>query len=314
MMDALREVRSRSGAPIVECKKALGAVAHSEDDGDAAVVVERALDWLREHGAGKAASKVRDREASEGLVAIRISDDSRSGSLVQVGSETDFAGRSGRFLDLVTTVAGTALRTNQGEDGIVPIEALLAAAYEDSGRVTGKTVKDLLDEAVVAIRENLVVSYAAKIRCVKHDDSIVVGYVHNRMGTSLAGTAAAIVEVGSADPAQRVVDTEALEGVGKKLAMHVVAAQPRYLRREDVPIDVVDRERDVLRKQQEQEGKSPEIAERIVQGRLRKFFESTCLLEQPHFIEEANPKVGPFLKERGIVVRRFEARTISSSS
>jgi elongation factor Ts len=310
-MEALKDVRSRSGAPIVECKKALKAVADAGGGASGTDVVALALDWLREHGAAKAASKLRDREATEGLVCVAISPDGKRGSLVQVSSETDFAGRSDRFLDLATTVADAALKQKLCRNGPVPLEGLL----ELPDGATGKTIRDLLDEAVVAIRENLGVSHAAAISCNEDggdDDSIVVGYVHNRVGSSSAGTAAAIVELGSADPAKRPVGSEVLQAVGKKLAMHVVAAKPQHLRLQDVPGEAVDRELEILRKQQEGSGKPPEIVEKVVQGRLRKFYESVCLLDQPHFIEDKNPKVGSYLSEQGIVVKRFEARSIAS--
>jgi elongation factor Ts len=309
-MEALKEVRARSGAPIVECKKALKAAADAGCDDRGADVVSQALDWLREHGAAKAATKLRNREAMEGLVCVAISSDQKGGSLIQVSSETDFAGRSDRFIDLATTVADAALKqTLCRDEGPVPLERLLE--FRDGS--TGKTIRDLLDEAVVAIRENLSVSHAAAIACDEgDDDSIVVGYVHNRVGTSSAGTAAAIVELGSADPAKKPIGLDSLQSVGKKLAMHIVAAKPQYLCSQDVPGEVLDRELEILRKQQEGSGKSPEIVEKVVQGRLRKFFETVCLLEQPHFIEDKNPKVDSYLKEQGIAVKRFEARSIVS--
>lgn len=316
-MEALRELRSRSGAPIVECKKAL--VASGNDVGSA-------LDWLREHGAAKAASKVQGRATHEGLVATALSSDGRAGAIVHVSSETDFAGRSDKFVDLVTGVAQIALQQQpqpqahpqaQAGSGALEGDALLGLA----DRTTGRTVQDLLDEAVVAIRENMGVEYAATVRCdaAEAGTSAVVGYVHNRVGAgagvggggaSTAGTAAALVLVESVGP--RAVPLERLQSVGKRLAMHVVAARPQYLRVEDVPDDVVRHERDILLKQEDGGGKSPEILERIVQGRLRKFYEGVCLLEQPHFIEEKNPKVGLFLKGQGVAVKRFEARFIGS--
>lgn len=301
-MEALKEVRSRSGAPIVDCKKALNA-----SDNDVAL----ALDWLREHGAAKASSKVQGRATNEGLVATALSADGKSGSIVHVSSETDFAGRSDKFVDLVTGVAQIALQQASKSDGALASDALLGMS--DAG--TGKTVQDLLDDAVVAIRENMGVEYAATMRC-NDDDSVMralVGYVHNRVGdgggTSTAGTAAALVLVQSIDPQ---ATAERLQSVGKKLAMHVVAARPQYMSADDVPPDVVQHERDILLKQEDGTGKSPKILERIVQGRLRKFYEGVCLLEQPHFVEDKNPKVGPYLKGQGIAVERFEARFIGS--
>jgi elongation factor Ts len=306
-MEALKEVRSRSGAPIVDCKKALNA-----SDNDVAL----ALDWLREHGAAKASSKVQGRATNEGLVATALSSDGKSGSIVHVSSETDFAGRSDKFVDLASGVAQIALQQASSAPGGGALDPQALLGMPDSA--TGKSVQDLLDDAVVAIRENMGVEYAATMRCNDNDDndsvtSAVVGYVHNRVGvgggTSTAGTAAALVLVRSIDPH---ATAERLQSVGKKLAMHVVAARPQYMSPDDVPPEVVQHERDILLKQEDGTGKSPEILERIVQGRLRKFYEGVCLLEQPHFVEDKNPKVGPYLKGQGIAVERFEARFIGS--
>lgn len=288
-MDLLKELRARSGAPIVDCKKALQNVSNND--------LNAAMDWLREHGAAKASSKVEGRETTEGLVALGISDDCRSATLVKVASETDFAGRSAKFLELVLNVADTALEAN----GTVSEESILSSSRD------GKTVKDRLDEAIVAIRENISVTNAVKVECEKAG-MIVVGYVHNRVGQSMAGTAAAVVELA---PLNDKVSVETMQSVGKKLAMHIVAARPQYLTPDSVPSDVLEREKDILMKQQEGSGKSLEILEKVVQGRLRKFYESICLVEQPHMIEDKNPKVGKHLKDQGIAVTRFEALSIS---
>jgi elongation factor Ts len=310
-MEALKEVRSRSGAPVVDCKKALNA-----SDNDVAL----ALDWLREHGAAKASSKVQGRATNEGLVATALSSDGKSGSIVHVSSETDFAGRSDKFVDLASGVAHIALQqaSSAPDGGALDSQALLGM----SDSATGKSVQDLLDDAVVAIRENMGVDYAATMRCDNSDgiERAVVGYVHNRVGggsgggdgdgsTSTAGTAAALVLVRSTDPH---VTAERLQSVGKKLAMHVVAARPQYLSPDDVPSEVVLHERDILLKQEGGSGKAPEILEKIVQGRLRKFYEGVCLIEQPHYVEDKSPKIGPYLKGQGIAVERFEARFIGS--
>jgi elongation factor Ts len=307
-MEALKEVRSRSGAPIVDCKKALNA-----SDNDVAL----ALDWLREHGAAKASSKVQGRATNEGLVATALSSDGKSGSIVHVSSETDFAGRSDKFVDLASGVAQIALQQASSAPGGGALDPQALLGMPDSA--TGKSVQDLLDDAVVAIRENMGVEYAATMQCDSSDgiERAVVGYVHNRVGgggggdggTSTAGTAAALVLVRSTDPH---VTAERLQSVGKKLAMHVVAARPQYLGSDDVPPEVVRHERDILLKQEDGSGKSPEILEKIVQGRLRKFYEGVCLLEQPHYVEDKSPKIGPYLKGQGIAVERFEARFIGS--
>jgi len=324
----LKELRSRSGAPIVDCKKALQHAAGSSegDQDDDEAVLASASDWLREHGAAKVSSKVDGRETSEGLVGLRISDDddnngrSSAAVLVKLASETDFASRSSTCVDLVLNAAQAALlstckaahRTAENLDE----ETILQAKTEGD-----KTVKDLLDEAIVSIRENLSFPDAIRIEAGGGDDGggILVGYVHNRIDNDKdAGTAAAVVEL-APDPDRRrsssssaavAVSDDELRDAGKKLAMHVVAARPLYLSPDDVPQDALEREKEILTKQQEGSGKPADIVEKIVLGRLRKYYKDACLTEQGHMIEEKNPTVGKFLKQKGIVVKQFAALTI----
>ena len=288
-LDALKEIRLRSGAPMVECKKAL---QHSNND------LTAAMDWLREHGAAKASSKVQGRATTEGLVGVATAENGRSASLVKVSSETDFASRSDKFQELVLNVANAALIADSAS---LSSESIL---NEVSASADGKSVKSLLDEAIVAIRENISVAHAFKLEDEGDNGGAVVGYVHNRVGQTQAGTAAALVHL---VPLGEPVPLETMQNVGKKLAMHVVAARPQYLNSESIPSDVLAHEKEILVKQQEGSGKPPDIVAKVVEGRLRKFYESVCLTEQDHMIEEKNPKVGTFLEENGLAVKKFEA-------
>ncbi|GAX16268.1 elongation factor Ts [Fistulifera solaris] len=276
-MEALKELRSLTGAPIVECKKALQST-----DG----AVQSALDWLREHGAAKATSKVQGRETTQGLIGLQVASDGKSASLVQVACETDFAALSARFVELVTKVASGTL------------------GHEESFQAD--SVQRLLDEAVVAIRENISVKQAFKFEATEAE-GIFVGYVHNRVDGKDAGFAAAVVEVAPRQPGS--VSREKLQEIGKRLAMHVVAARPTYLSSDDIPQDELTKEKDILRNQMGDSDKPPEILEKIVNGRLHKYFEQFCLLEQAHMIEEANPKVKMFLKDSNVVLKQFKLMT-----
>jgi len=321
-MQLIKDLRHQSGAPIGECKKALEA---SDDS------LEKAMDWLRQHGAAKASAKAQGRDALEGLVGLRVADDGASAALIQISSETDFASRSAAFVNLVTHTADAAL-SQTNVDGQVQEDVLLSSEYDS------KSVKDVLDEAVVAIRENLGVASAMRLGS---DQGRFVGYVHGRVeGSPVAGTAAAVVHVVGKDG----VSDEALEDAGKKLAMHVVAAKPLYLTPDDVPEDVLAKEKDILtqqvcivcclleslllvqrrgdahscsinsflhRQQLADSGKPADILEKIVNGKMRKFYEGVCLVEQPHMVEEGNPKVSKVLDKLGIQVRHFEAKSIS---
>lgn len=225
-MGQLKDLRSISGAPIVDCKKAL-----TEAEGD----LERALDWLREHGAAKASKKLSGREAEEGLVACAVSDDGKSASMVQVSSETDFAGKSEAFVRLATHIAAATL--NSGSSGRLEPESLLRL---ESG---SKSVQVAMEEAIVAIRENLGVASAVRMTT---DEGLLVAYVHGKVdGSSNAGSAAAIVEISG----EGVKNAEMATEVGKKLAMHIVAAKPAYLDPETIPMDILEKERAILESQ-----------------------------------------------------------------
>jgi elongation factor Ts len=288
-MEALKELRALSGAPIVECKKALQST-----DGE----LQSAMDWLREHGAAKATSKVQGRETTQGLIGLQVAPDGKSASLVQVACETDFAALSARFVEFVTKVADAT--GTLSTDGEVSSEDLFQAESE------GESVKRLLDEAVVAIRENISVKQAIKFEATEAE-GIFVGYVHNRVDGKDAGLAAAIVEVAPSKPGS--VSREKLQEIGKRLAMHVVAARPTYLSSDDIPQEELTKEKDILRNQMGDSDKPPEILEKIVNGRLHKYFEQFCLLEQAHMIEESNPKVKAFLKDSSVVLKQFKLMT-----
>ena len=254
-LSLLKDLRNRSGAPMMECKKALDS-----SDGD----LDKALEWLRKHGAAKASSKLAGRDASEGLVGIVFgknnnSDDDdqlqTSFAMVRVSSETDFAGRSQAFCDLVTHVADATLSshvddttttTTDGSNSSMAVaeDALMKLAHN------GKTIKEALDDAIVAIRENLRVSEAVYGQVGDEPTAgAFCGYVHGKVDYSdTVGTSAAVVHVVPAD-GQTGLTNAVLKEVGKKLAMHVVAAKPLYLSPDTVPEEALEKEKDILREQ-----------------------------------------------------------------
>jgi elongation factor Ts len=279
-MAQLKDLRARSGAPINECKKAL-----EQTDGD----LDTAMDWLRKHGAAKASSKLAGREAEEGLVCAIVSN--KTAAIVQVNSETDFAGRSQSFSELVEHIAKATLQAT--EAGAIQDDVLMKI------EVDGKSVQSAMEEAIVSIRENLQI--ASAIHCAA-DEGQWVAYVHGRV-TDNTGSSAAVVHVKGAS------DDVLLE-VGKKLAMHVVAARPLYLNVESVPEAAIEKEKDILREQMTGSGKSPEMLEKIVTGKMRKFFEGVCLTEQAHMVVQDNPKVSKALKDAGVEVTHFEFKSV----
>jgi len=277
----------------VDCKKAL---VESQQD------VGAAVDWLRQHGAARVSRKVAGRETAEGLVGLTVSPDRQRAALVQVASETDFASRSAHFVRLVEAVAQTTLERKEPAPG-----------DEHTIRDNAK-IQSLLDDAIVAIRENISVAKALQIQSL--DGGILVGYVHNKVEssssttggdtdtTALVGMSAAVVHVEGAE------DEAVLEYIGKKLAMHVVAARPSYLEPRDVPAQEVAKERDLLTKQLADSGKPDRVVEQIIAGRMRKYLQTVCLTEQLHMIEEDNPRIHRYLKDHGVIVKRFELLSI----
>ena len=227
-MSQIKELRDASGAPIVDCKKAL-----TETGGD----IEKSLDWLRQHGTAKASKKLGDREAEEGLVACAVAEDGKSASIVKVSSETDFAGKSDAFVGLACHVAGATLNSSSSGD-LDPQSSVLGLEFES------KSVQSALDEAIVAIRENLGVKKAVKLST--GDDGLLVAYVHGKAdGSSDAGSAAAVVEISG----EGIESNTEIENLGKKLAMHIVAAKPVYLSSEFIPEDVLEKEKTILKSQ-----------------------------------------------------------------
>ena len=282
----IQQLRKTTGAPMVECKK---AISDPEVNGD----FDKATDWLRKHGSAKMTSKLAGRDASEGLVGIAMGNNDTIASIVRVSSETDFASRSPDFSNLVETIANASLKLGGTED--VSIDQLKET----------DNVQLALDDAIISIRENLQIASASTITA-STPNSIITGYVHGKVfNDKSAGTAAAIVElapIGSDDSKSK---EEVIE-IGKKLAMHIVAAKPTYLDPSSIPDDIINKEKAVLLDQMADSGKPANILDKIVTGRLGKFYSGVCLLEQNHMLEEGNPKVSKFLKGCGLELISYE--------
>src|SRR3954447_9651874 len=250
----VKELRDKTGAGMMDCKRALG-----EAGGD----MEAAVDWLRKKGLAAAAKKA-GRVAAEGLIGAATR--TETGALVEVNSETDFVARNELFQSLVRTVAGLA--------GNGDVEALKAMPYPG----TGRTVGEELTELVGRIGENLVLRRAARLAV---ERGVVASYIHNSLAPGLGkiGVLVALESEGSG---------EALATLGRQLAMHVAAANPQYLDQQSVSAAALDRERAILRDQAAGSGKSDEIVARMVEGRLRKFYEEAVLLDQIFVIDNEN--------------------------
>ena len=244
----VKELREKSGAGMMDCKKAL-----TENNGD----IEAAIDWLRAKGIAKA-DKKSGRTAAEGLIGIASA--GHKAVVVEVNSETDFVARNDAFQDLVRGVASVALTT----DGSV--DAIAAATYPASGKSVADTIKD----AIGTIGENMTLRRAALLE-VEH--GVVATYVHNAAGDGLGklGVLVALKSVG---------DKEVLNSIGKQVAMHIAATNPLAIRSSEVDAAVAERERNVFIEQSRASGKPDNIIEKMVEGRMRKFFEEVALLSQ----------------------------------
>ncbi len=249
----VKQLREQTGAGMMDCKNALK---------ETAAELEAAVDWLRKKGLATAAKKA-GRVAAEGLVGVVAVDG--KGALVEVNSETDFVARNESFQSYVRTV--TELAPGAGGDA----KTLKAAPYPGGERNVG----DELTHLVATIGENLNLRRAAVLEV---SPGIIASYVHNAAapGVGKIGVLVALKTDGDADK---------LAAFGKQIAMHVAAANPQALKREDLDAAGLERERDVLREQAKASGKPDDIVEKMVEGRLRKFYEEVVLVEQVYVID-----------------------------
>jgi elongation factor Ts len=244
----VKELREKTGAGMMDCKRALG---------DSAGDIEAAVDWLRKKGLAAVAKKA-GRVAAEGLVGVATR--GPAGAVIEVNSETDFVSRNKEFQTFVQAASGLAV------NGDGTLEALLDTAFPGVQR----TVAEELAQLAATIGENLVLRRVERLAVA---EGVVSSYVHNSLGAGI-GKIGVLLALASNAP------TDRLTPLGRQLAMHVAAANPLYLDITSVPAAALDRERDVLREQARSSGKPETIVERMVEGRLRKFYEEVVLLEQ----------------------------------
>lgn len=248
----VKELRDKTGAGMMDCKMAL-----NETNGD----MEAAIDWLRAKGIAKADKKA-GRTAAEGLIAVNS--DATKGVVVEVNSETDFVARNDAFQDIVRNIAQVALTT----DGSV--EALAASTYPGSSKSVSDTIKD----AIGTIGENMNLRRSAMLTV---QSGAVATYIHNAVADGLGklGVLVAIETTGNADTAR---------AFGRQVAMHVAATSPMALTAEQIDPTAVAREKAIFTEQARESGKPDNIIEKMVEGRLRKFYEEVVLLKQAFVI------------------------------
>ena len=245
----VKELREKSGAGMMDCKKAL-----IENAGD----LEAAADWLRAKGISKAAKKA-DRVAAEGLVAIATRDEGAGevGAVIEFNAETDFVARNDQFQAAARKVAQAA-KGAEGVDAIVDVE------HE------GAKIQDMITNLIASIGENMMLRRAARFAV---NPGVVATYIHNAIAPDLGRIGVLVALESTGDKAK-------LKELGRKIAMHVAATQPLSLSTDDLDPAAVERERAIFAEQAAESGKPPQVVEKMVEGRIRKFFEEVVLLKQ----------------------------------
>ena len=262
----VKDLREKTGAGMMDCKKAL-----TETNGD----MEKAIEYLREKGITKAAKKS-SRIAAEGLVLAYVSEDNKIGAAIEVNSETDFVAKNDEFRTFVQTLAKQVAINNPTD-----VEALLNEEYIGEA---GKKVSEVLTDKVAKIGENMNIRRFVRFEAT---DGMVESYIHGN------GKIAVLVKMKNAD-------TE----LAKDICMQVAAARPEFLNEASVPQERLAKEMEILKAQAMNEGKPEAIAEKVVQGRIGKFYSEICLVDQ-EFVKNPDMKVSDLLKSKNAEVIEF---------
>lgn len=257
----VKKLREMTNCGMMDCKKAL-----TETDGD----MDKAVEFLREKGLATAAKKA-GRIASEGMVEATVCDKTGVGVVVEVNSETDFVAKNADFQNFVHTLA-----TVIGKENPADVEALKALPYSDS-----QTVGEALTEKIATIGENM------NIRRFARFDGINQAYIH------AGGRIGVLVNFQLSDPSK--ADSDEFKAMAKDVAMQIAAVMPQYVKKEDVPADVVEKEKEILKAQALNEGKPENIVEKMVMGRISKFYKEVCLVEQP-FVKDSDLTVAKYVQ------------------
>ena len=261
----VKELRERTSAGMMDCKKAL-----VESEGD----MDKAIEWLREKGLSQAAKKA-SRIAAEGVVAQYVNEDASIGVIVEVNCETDFVAKTDNFLNFANSVAKHIALANPTD-----VDAMMAQKFVDD---ESKTISDMVSDATVAIGEKISIR-----RFERYETSGVIStYIH------LGGKVGVIVEV-AADEAGR--KNEEVRTFAHDLALQIAAARPEAVRREEVDVEKLNKEKEILRAQALNEGKPEKIVERMVEGRIEKYYKEVCLLEQP-FVKDGEKTIKGLMTE-----------------
>ena len=276
--EVVRQLREETGAGMMDCKSAL-----VEAQGD----MEKAREVLRRKGLAAAAKKA-SRTATEGAVGAHIADEGRMGVLVEVNCETDFVAKTPDFQSLVKDIA---VQAAAGAPADVP-----ALLEQPLGSRPTQTVGQLVQEKIAFIKENIVVRRFARFERTAGERGLVAAYIHPP-----AAKVGVLVEL-----VAQSADGAALQALAKDVAMHVAAASPAaalFVSKDEVPADVLEKEKEIYRAQASASGKPANVVEKIAEGKMKEYYATFCLLEQP-YIREAKLTVGKLLEGKA-TVRRF---------
>lgn len=284
----IKLLRESTGAGVLDCKKAL-----EETDGN----IDEAIEFLRKKGLA-AASKKASREANEGLVSAEVSDDGQVGVMVKVNCETDFVARTDDFQEFVASLVRQMFEQPEIKDA----ETLVAAPYVDD---SSKTVNEVLTEMIAKLGENTIIREA--VRFDLDGDGMIDNYVH------MGGLVGVLVEVGGSDP-----HNEKFAQFVHDLALQIAASSPQFVAEADVPAEAIEAEKNIFRAQLADEKKPDNIKERIIEGKLKKWYSEVVLLNQ-EFVKDTDLTIAQLLekysKELGtqLVIRRFARFDLSAS-
>ncbi|MBP3453936.1 MAG: elongation factor Ts [Clostridia bacterium] len=261
----VKELRERTAAGMMDCKKALMAT-----DGD----MEKAIEWLREKGLAQAAKKA-SRIAAEGVVAQYVAPCGCTGVIVEVNCETDFVAKTDNFKDFANNVAKHIAKANPAS-----VEEMLEQKFVDD---ESKTISDLISDATVAIGEKISVRRFARYKT----EGAVSTYIH------MGGKVGVLVEV-ACDEAHK--DDEAVKEFAHDLALQIAAAKPEAVRREEVDSSKLEKEKEILRAQALNEGKPEKIVDKMVEGRIEKYYKEVCLIDQA-FVKDGDKNIKAYMAD-----------------
>ena len=271
----VKELREKSGVGMMDCKKAL-----TENGGD----LEASMDWLRAKGLSKAAKKA-DRIAAEGLIAVALKPQGKGmiGAVVELNAETDFVSRNDLFQAAARKTAQAAL----GVDSLTAKPDQDVSALTDATHHDGEVVSAAITNLIATIGENMVLRRAARFDV---PEGVVASYVHNAIAPDLGRIGVLVALNSSADQAK-------LTELGRKIGMHIAATQPQSLSTDDLDPAAVERERAIFSEQAAQSGKPANVVEKMVEGRIRKFYEEVVLLKQA-FVMNPDQTIEQLLAEQ----------------